>query len=298
MDHAPINPFDEEDKAGRRQVIFVTLGLGVMCLLGILGVVVFIAKPDPQALIGQYFPSPTSTPPPLPTRTPTLTPTPTRTPSPTLDLTATAQIVQASETALAYQTLVENAATNWEAVLSDMFDSNQNNWLVEESDDEYSLTKYEVVDGIYRWDVTAHQPFIGWVRGDKELLTDFYLSVDARQVEGADTADYGVIFREDDNSNFYYFGISDQGAYVLYMYYEEWVTMIDWTDTDLIKPGDVNRIAVLGEGSHFTFFINDRYLIDITDETIPSGNTALAVELAEENDRAVFEFDNFELRAP
>jgi hypothetical protein len=148
-------------------------------------------------------------------------------------------------------------------------------------------------------DSTAHKSFIGWVRADRKALTDFYLSVDIQQVEGPDTADYGVIFREDDNSNFYYFGISDNGQYVLYLFFEEWDTLINWTETDLIKPGEINRLTVIGEGSHFTFFINDYYLMELTtDDTIPSGSTALVIEMADENDHAIFEFDNFELRAP
>jgi hypothetical protein len=206
-------------------------------------------------------------------------------------MTATVQVQNAETTA-------ESALTNWKVIRTDTFDSNKNNWLVEESEDEYAITNYEIVDGKYRWDSTAHKSFIGWVRADRKALTDFYLSVDIQQVEGPDTADYGVILREDDNSNFYYFGISDNGQYVLYLFFEEWDTLINWTETDLIKPGEINRLTVVGEGSHFTFFINDHYLTEITDDTIPSGSTALVIEMADENDHAIFEFDNFELRAP
>jgi hypothetical protein len=206
-------------------------------------------------------------------------------------MTATVQVQNAESTA-------ESALTNWKVIRSDTFDSNENNWLADESEDEYAITNYEIVDGKYRWDATAHQSFIGWVRADRKALTDFYLSVDIQQAEGPDTADYGVVFREDDDANFYYFGISDQGEYVLYVFFEEWETLINWTETDLIKPGEVNRLTVIGEGSHFTFFINDGYLTEITNDKIPAGSTALGIEMAEENDHAIFEFDNFELHAP
>ncbi len=207
-------------------------------------------------------------------------------------MTATAQVQNARATA-------DNAANNWKVIRTDTFDSNKNKWLVESnSDDEYAITTYEITNGKYRWDMTAHQSFIGWVRTGKKPLTDFYLSVDVQQMEGPDTADYGVIFREDDDSNFYYVGINGQGKYILYIFFEEWDTLIDWTESEFIEPGESNRITVIGEGSHFTFFVNDQYLTEFTDDKIPEGVTALAVELSEENDHAIFEFDNYELRAP
>lgn len=298
MDETPItNPFDEDEKAGRRPILWVIFGLVAMCGGILIAAALVFFQPDFKSLYAQYFPSPTLTPSSTPmatstsTQTPTFTPTATRTPTPTPNMTATAQVQNAQAT-------VESVQTNWKVVRMDAFDSNVNNWLEDSDDDEYALMDYKIVDGKYRWEATAHKSFIGWVRSDRKSLTDFYLSVDIQQVEGPDSADYGVIFREDNNSNFYYFGISDQGAYVLYVYFEEWDTLINWTDTKLIHSGESNRITVIGEGSRFTFFINDQFLIEITDDTIPAGTTALAVELADENDRAVFEFDNFELRAP
>ena len=276
MNENPIsNPFDEDERSGRRPFVWAILGLMAMCLGVFIAGAFFLLKPDMQSLIDEYFPSPTATLPPTPTSTPT--------PNPTI---------------VAYQATADYAANNWNVIITDTFKNNDNNWLLESSDDEYASTNYEIVDGKYRWEATAHQAFIGWVRSDEETLKNFYLSVEARQVQGPDTADFGLIFREDKDSNFYYFGISNGGEYVLYMLHGEWSTLIDWTETELIQPGGSNRITVIGEGSHFTFFINDQYLTEFTDDTIPEGNTALAVELSEEGDQGVFEFDNFELRKP
>jgi len=279
------NPFDEDEKSGRRPIVWAVLGLTAMCCGLAFVAAIFWFNPDAQSLIDRYFPSPTTVPSstPLPTQTPTWTPTP--------NWTATAQIQDVQATA-------EYAANNWNVILTDTFDSNINDWLIDSSDDEFALTTYEVVDGKYRWDSTAHQSFIGWVRPDLKTLADFYISVDVNQVDGPDSADYGVIFREDDNSNFYYFGINKQGEYALYLFFEEWTTLIDFTQSELIQPGKVNRLTVIGEGSHFTLFINDKFLAEITNDKIPEGLTALAVELANEGDQAVFEFDNFDLREP
>ena len=285
MDNSPItNPFDEDEKTGRRPIVWAMLGLAAMCCGLAFVVAIFYFQPDAQSLIDQYFPSAT------PTASSTPVSTATNTPTSTPNWTATAQVENA-ETAM-------NEATNWDVVLADTFDTNENDWLTESSDDEYASTNYEVVDGTYRWTTEAHQSFIGWVRSDTDPLTDFYISVDIVQVEGPDTADYGVLFREDEDSNFYYFAVSEQGNYALYIYYEGWDTLIDWTESDLILRGESNRITMIGEGAHFTFFINDQYLTDFIDDRIPEGIIALAVELSEEGDQAVFEFDNFELRVP
>jgi len=292
------NPFDEDEKSGRQPIAWAILGLTVMCCgLGIVAAFIWF-KPDVGSLVNEYFPSPTASRTSTPSLTPTLTLTPTRTPTPTPNATATAKAVQATDTAIAQQSTAEYARTNWMVVLTDTFDSNSNNWLVEENDDEYALTNYEIVDGKYRWDATAHKSFIGWVRNDRQPFTDFYLSVDVQQMEGPNNVDYGVIFREDPDSNFYYFGINDQGEYTLLMLNEEWNTLRNWTRTSFIEAGGVNRITVIGEGSHFSFFINGQFLMEITDDTLPSGSAALAIELLDADDHAVIEFDNLEIREP
>lgn len=287
----------EDDTSGRT---FIWLILGVAAIgCGILfAAALFFFKPNVQTLVGQYFPSATATFTNTPTVTPSATPSPTVTASPTLDVTATAIALQATDTAVAYQTSVANAAITGRSILKEAFDSNKNNWQVEKTDDDYALTTYKIADGNYTWDVTAHQPLISWVTANTNAVSDFYVTIEIKQASGPDSADYGVVFREDANSNFYYFGINEQGQYALYLYNQDWSTLIDWTQSDFIQPDEFNKITVLAEGSHFTFFINNQYLTEITDDSIKSGTVALAVELATESDQAVFQFDNIELRTP
>lgn len=297
-DFSSSTPIDEDDKAGRRTILFLSLGVVAMCCGVLIAGALFWFKPNPQALIAQYFPSPTATASATPTQTSTPIATATSTATPTPNLTATAEVLQATDTAVAAQGTATNAAGVWRSVLVDTFDSNKNKWLNEEADDEFAHVNYQVIDGKYIWDVTAHQSFIGWVRAKPKNISDFYVSFEASQTSGPNTADYGILFREDDDGNFYYFGINNHGAYILYGYFGEWNTLIDWTPTDLLKAKGPNRITVIGEGSQFSFFINDQYLASFTDDHISKGSIALAIELSQENDQAVFEFDNLELRTP
>jgi len=287
-----INPFDEDESKGRRPIIWALLGIvAIGCGLLFAGALIFF-QPDMKSLYAQYFPSPTLTPSQTPTSTPTFTPTATNTPTPTPNMTATVQVQNAQATA-------ESALNNWKVILTDTFDSNENDWLIKEnSDSEYANTTYEIKDGTYQWHTTSHKSFIGWVRATLDPVGDFHASVDVKQLSGPDSADFGIMFREDDNSNFYYFGVSEYGQYVLYLYYEDWITLIDWTETDLLHSREANRLTVIGEGSHFIFFINDQYLTEITDDRIGEGTVALGIEVEGSDVQADFEFDNFELRTP
>jgi Domain of Unknown Function (DUF1080) len=297
-DNAVINPFDQDDNPRRRIIILALSLVGVLGCCVLFAAAFFYFQPDQLSLVKQYFPSATSTFTQTPTVTPSVTPSPTLTATSTPNVTATAAAQQATDTAVAFQATAVIAEGKWRVILKDAFDSNKNDWYVKPSDDEYAKTTYEIANGKYTWDATAHKGFINRVSVSTKSLGDFYLSADMKQASGPDSADYGVVFREDAKSNFYYFGIDDRGQYALYLYNQDWSTLIDWTQTELIQPGESNRITVIGEGSHFIFFINDQYLTEITDDSIKNGTSALAVELAAENDHAVFEFDNVALNTP
>ena len=64
------------------------------------------------------------------------------------------------------------------------------------------------------------------------------------------------------------------------------------------RPGEANRLTVIGRGSHFTFYINDQYVAEAEDDRLTAGDVGVAVELLDDGDSAVFEFDDFEVRAP
>ena len=297
-DNAVINPFDQDDDPRRRIRLLVLSTFGILGCCVLFAAAFFYFQPNQLSLIKQYFPSATATFTPTPTLTPSITPSPTLPATPTPNMTATAEIQQATDAAEAFQATAAVAEGTWHVVLKDAFDSNKNDWYTKPGDDEFAKTTYAIANGKYSWDTTAHKGFIDRVSISDNALGDFYLSVDSQQTSGPNSADHGVVFREDAKSNFYYFGIDEQGQYAVFLYNQDWNTLIDWTLTDLIQPGENNRITVIGTGAHFIFFINDQYLTEITDDTLKSGTVALAVELAAENDHAVFEFDNVALNTP
>ena len=95
------------------------------------------------------------------------------------------------------------AASAWPMLLFDSFDDNQNDWIVGEIDDQYATVQV-TIDGVYRWDCRAKQGFHWRVWPESDLVSDFYLAVDAQNISDNIEAQYGLIFRENDDSYFYW----------------------------------------------------------------------------------------------
>lgn len=292
------DPFAQDDDPRRRMIV-----LGISAVVAVGCCVAFFAaflyfQPDQLAQVARYFPSATATLTNTPTSTPTNTSTPTQTATPTPNLTATAAMQQATVTAGAIQTIAANAANTWRVSLKESFNNNNRQWVMDTADDEYAKTEYSIKDGIYRWDINSHKGMMSWVRANSKPYSNFSMSADIQQMEGPESADYGLVFREDPKQNFYYFGVNKQGQYFVLVFNNEWITLKDWTNTDLIQFDKPNKLTVIAQGTHFLFFINGQFLTELTDDKISSGTLALAVELADADQHAVIQFDNVEIRVP
>ena len=186
-------------------------------------------------------------------------------------------------------------------VLSDPFASNVNGWSTGEINDEFATTNQLIVDGKYRWEVTAHQDV--WDLGvpTGPAVSDFTLSVEAQRIsgsEGSEITGYGVVFRWVDFDNYYLFRIGDDQEFNFFLLENgERSTLIDWTSSSAIRPGEVNRLTVTAAGSHFVLSINDQIVGEADNGRLPSGIVGLVTRLYAGTE-SVFEFDNLELRAP
>jgi tRNA A-37 threonylcarbamoyl transferase component Bud32 len=212
--------------------------------------------------------------------------------------TATAQ---AEATAAAVTVVDEPLATasSWPVVFSEPFGSNANDWPTGNYDDELLAGNREIVDGKYQWEASALDGVIWWSIPDVVSVSDFYLAVNAQRISGVADGQYGVVFRRADRDNYGLFKIEDSQYYKFSVRYEgEWDTIVDWTESSAIHPVGVNRLTVIAQGSHFTFYINDQYVGEADDDRLNVGIAGLAIELLDASDAANFEFDDFEIRAP
>jgi len=192
------------------------------------------------------------------------------------------------------------AYREWPLVLRDTFFERRNDWeVVEETQGDLANGTLRIGGGKYRWEITAVEGVVWWSRSREDTFTtDFYATVEARQISGTPEADYGLIFRHD-GDNYYYFQVSDVGQYAVYRYEAGgWTELITWTATDAVRAGRINNLAVAGEGARFKFFINGQRVGETTDSRLAAGTVGVAVQLYNAGESAVFEFDNFEWRAP
>jgi hypothetical protein len=240
--------------------------------------------------------TPTITNTPLPTNTPPPTDTPTITPN----LVATQAALNRQATAAVADCIHTTtlAPPSWRVILCDTFDANVNGWPTGNVSSQYGTGNRQITGGKYRWDDTAHQGEVLYAFPKISSVGDFYLTVLGRRISGPQGAAYGVMLRND-GINYYFLEIRDDQVFRFSRWYQhEWMTLINWTRAAAIQPSQANRLTVKAEGSHFTFFINDQQVGESDDNQLSGGRVGLETELFNGGDSAVFEFDNFELRAP
>jgi tRNA A-37 threonylcarbamoyl transferase component Bud32 len=220
--------------------------------------------------------------------------------------TATARIrpiatTQARATA-ATQTCAHDtnlAPSDWPVIFCDTFNTNANDWYTGEYTGDLITGEKSLTDGKYHWEATAIDGVIWWGIPDMDPADDLYLTVETRRVSGVEDGQYGVIFRRADNDNYGLFKIEDTQYFKFSIRHAgEWDTVVDWTKTTAIRPGETNRLTVLAEGDHYIFYINDQYVGEADEDRLSAGEAGVAIELLDADDAAVFEFDNFEVRTP
>ncbi len=224
------------------------------------------------------------------TSPPTLQPSQTPLPSNTPTATATVNVIFASDT------LPQLEVPDWPIVLADDFSTNENGWpIIDLQAEKTAITE----DTQYKWWAKAKDWNIFWRRPiSYENLKDFYVSVDAKYIEGTGLGNYGLIFRHD-ASDYYIFVINDEGWFTIgKVVSNQYEPIVIWSIFSGIKPGETNQLAVIGIGSRFNCFINGYQVASISDTKITKGKVALAMLLFENGDESTFLFDNFELRAP
>ena len=103
------------------------------------------------------------------------------------------------------------------------------------------------------------------------------IEVEAGQTDGPSGGAYGLILRQRDDSNFYYVGLTSQGAYSFARLVSgQWQQIIPWTPSDsILKLGYLNRLRVEARGKEFKLSVNGRVLATVEDATFDAGSAAL-----------------------
>ncbi len=229
--------------------------------------------------------------------TPVATATPLPTPTALPDRFATASAEAVATTAARPDALA--IAKRWPLLQRELFDNNDAGWATDGGvDSNLSTPARAISNGEFSWDVKAIEE-LTWVEPlpDTLLTERFYLSVDIAQ-NAPHTTDQGVLFRYQDASNDYLFGLCERrGEIGTYRRVDgDWIAIQNCRLHDAVRIDEQNRLTVVGQSGYYQFFINDMFVSDLWDRTFESGQVGLYIE-ASAGDETVFRFDNLEIRS-
>jgi hypothetical protein len=214
-----------------------------------------------------------------------------------LQATRDGEAQQAAATAQAFQVMAQEGQ-DWPIILLDPFDDNTNLWPEGDNTDALADINWQVGDGKFTWKAKAHDAFVWWVYQETQDLSDFYLAADGRLLSGPTEGEYGLIFRLNEDDDYYLFEANEQGQYAVYIYLEgEWEALIPWTGSPVLNTDSNNHLAVLARGEKFLLFANGKFLDTFTDDRLENGRTGILIGLSNAEDEGTWEFDNFELRS-
>lgn len=114
-------------------------------------------------------------------------------------------------------------------------------------------------------------------RSPGHAYRDFVAATVCRKVSDVSGA-CALLFRYQDNDNYYYFHVSHNGYYKLGKRLDgQWVNLIEWTASDAVAQGD-NTLEVECSRSDITVLVNERELATVSDSAFAAGDVGLLAE--------------------
>jgi hypothetical protein len=106
---------------------------------------------------------------------------------------------------------------------------------------------------------------------------DFCFSVRAKPAEGPDYSAYGVIFRYQDDNNFYLYTITGDGYFSLHKRVNgQFTPLISHQQAAAITKGkNTNLLYVIAKGQQIWLFVNGQQLANVSDGTFAQGRIGL-----------------------
>jgi hypothetical protein len=135
---------------------------------------------------------------------------------------------------------------------------------------------------------------IAWSTPKDKRFGDFVLDVDATQVDGPNDNTYGVIFRYQDDRNFYRLDISGDGYFAVFKRKDgAWIKMQEYAETSAIQQGNAtNHLQVIAKGDQFTFNVNGQTVKTFSDKDFTNGNIGVAAGTLSNEAGVHIAFDN------
>ncbi len=138
---------------------------------------------------------------------------------------------------------------------------------------------------------------IAWSTPKDKRFGDFVLDVDATQVDGPNDNTYGVIFRYQDDRNFYRLDISGDGYFAVFKRKDGiWTKVQDYIESAAVKQGNTtNHLQVIAKGNQFTFSVNGQTVKTFSDGDFPNGGIGVTAGTLFDNAGVHIAFDNLKM---
>ena len=139
-----------------------------------------------------------------------------------------------------------------------------------------------------RFEIAVHKPScFAWSTVPyryRDFVLEGRLSIDSHNGHSA----AGLLFRLVNDENFYYFLLSNRGHFRLdVVFNRNPFHLIEWTPLPAAGPGPWD-LRVLGRGDRFAFFLDDEWIAEVTDDTIPVGAFGFGAQNFEEQPEGRF----------
>lgn len=195
-----------------------------------------------------------------------------------------------------------STTANWSTLVYDGFISNHNEWSTGSQTSEYfNPLNRSIAEGRYRWEAKvgkAPSIITAWLKGYP--VSDFHLTANCKHIHGRRAgSSWGVVFRIQNNQNYYHFRVRDDRFFAFSTNKDnQWLPIVKWTSTNLVKPNGVNQLEVIGCDAQFTFLINGQIVSEANDDHFSSGQVGLSIEGYNAGEEITFDFMDILLRAP
>jgi TolB-like protein len=102
---------------------------------------------------------------------------------------------------------------------------------------------------------------------------DFVMEIEAQWIEGADNDGFGVIFRVQDENNFYSFVLAKIGFFRVEKAVDgKYQEIVPWERSSAINDKGVNYIKLQAVGRRLIFFVNNIEIKEVFDSTFTKGS--------------------------
>jgi tetratricopeptide (TPR) repeat protein len=153
----------------------------------------------------------------------------------------------------------------------------------------YALTLLK--DRVFAWETLR----------EERRFTDFVLEAEIELDPSNGHCAAGAVFRHVNDENFYSFLLSSRGNFrVDALFNNHPMKLIEWTRVpapDPEHPHQARSLRVIGHGSRLSFFVDEEWVAEADDGTLPEGGVGFAAQNFAGSGRGIFRLRRFLLEA-